>query len=139
MKEFAAFLKAAAAMRNANYGDCITARAEASASLAEAPDGWNRDPTALALAQCEDITMAEKLIAALDKEHPEDAFIHTISIPIVRAFAELQRGNPAAAVAGLEAGRPYALGGRPGAYSAYPPCRCPGYAYPTYDCIAPNP
>jgi len=119
MKEFAAFLKAAAAMRNANYGDCITARAEASASLAEAPDGWNRDPTALALAQCEDITMAEKLIAALDKEHPEDAFIHTISIPIVRAFAELQRGNPAAAVAGLEAGRPYELGVGPGGYPAY--------------------
>src|SRR5258708_12060221 len=120
MKEFATFLKAAAAMRNANYGDCITARAEASASLAEAPDGWNRDPTALALAQCEDITMAEKLIAALDKEHPEDAFIHTISIPIVRAFAELQRGNPAAAVAGLEAGRPNELGVGPGGYPAYP-------------------
>jgi serine/threonine protein kinase/tetratricopeptide (TPR) repeat protein len=119
MKEYAAFLKAAAAMRNANYGDFITARAEASASLAEVPDGWNRDPTALALAQCGDITMAEKLIAALDKEHPEDTILHTISIPTVRAFAELQRGNAAAAVAGLEAGRPYELGAGPGGYLAY--------------------
>jgi len=119
MKEFAAILKAAAAMRNANYGDCITAHAEASASLAEVPDGWNRDSTALALAQCGDIAMAEKLITALDKEHPEDTLIHTISIPIVRAFAELQRGNPAAAVAGLEAGRPYELGVGPGGYPAY--------------------
>jgi len=119
MKEFAAILKAAAAMRNANYGDCITAHAEASASLAEVPDGWNRDSTALALAQCGDITMAEKLITALDKEHPEDTLIHTISIPIVRAFAELQRGNAAAGVAGLEAGRPYELGAGPGGYPAY--------------------
>jgi len=119
MKEYAATLKAAAAMRSANYGDCVTARAEASASLAEVPDGWNRDPTALALAQCGDITMAEKLTAALDKEHPEDTLLHAISVPIVRAFAELQRGNAAAAVAGLEAGRPYELGAGPGGYPAY--------------------
>src|SRR5260370_28180438 len=119
MKEFAAFLKAAAAMRSANYGDCITARAEASASLAEVPDGWNRDPTALALAQCGDITMAEKRITALDKEHPEDTLIHTISIPIVRACAELQRGNAGGGVAGLEAGRPYELGAGQGGYPGY--------------------
>jgi serine/threonine protein kinase/Flp pilus assembly protein TadD len=119
MKEYGAILKAAAAIRSANYGDCITARAEASASLAEVPDGWNRDPTALALAQCGDITTAEKLIAALDKEHPEDTLLHAISIPIVRAFAELQRGNAAAAVAGLEAGRPYELGAGPGGPPAY--------------------
>jgi tetratricopeptide (TPR) repeat protein len=119
MKEFAAILKAEAAMRDANYGDCITARAEASASLAEVPDGSNRDRTALALAQCGDITVAEKLIAAMDKEHPDDTLIHTISIPIVRAFADLQRGNATAAVAGLEAGRPYELGAGPGGYPAY--------------------
>src|SRR5258708_12882832 len=89
MKEFAAILKAAAATRNANYGDCITAHAEASASLAEVPDGWNRDSTALALAQCGDITMAEKLITALAKKHPHATLIHTISIPIVPTLPNL--------------------------------------------------
>src|SRR5258708_15139745 len=120
MKEFGAIVEGGGAMRNGNYGDCITAHAEASASLAEVPDGWNRDSTALALAQCGDITMAEKLITALDKEHPEDTLIHTISIPIVRAFAELQRGNAAAGVAGLEAGRPYEFGAGPGGHPAHP-------------------
>jgi eukaryotic-like serine/threonine-protein kinase len=110
MKGFAAFLKAAAAIRDANYGDCIAARAEASSSLAEVPDGNNRESAALALAQCGDISMAEKLMAAQDKEHPQDTFTHTIYIPIVQALADLQRGNAAAAVAGLEAGRPYELG-----------------------------
>jgi serine/threonine protein kinase/tetratricopeptide (TPR) repeat protein len=119
MKEFAAVLKARAAIRNANYGDCITARAEASASLAEVPDGWNREFAAFALAQCGDITMAEKLMAALDKDHPQDTLTHTTYIPIIQAIADLQRGNPAAAVAGLEAGRPYELGSGPGAYPAY--------------------
>src|SRR5258708_30022580 len=129
MKEFGAIVEGGGAMRNGNYGDCITAHAEASASLAEVPDGWNRDSTALALAQCGDITMAEKLITALDKEHPEDTLIHTISIPIVRAFAELQRGNAAAGVAGLEAGRPYELGAGPGGYPPYPLMYGPGVVY----------
>jgi len=129
MQEFAAFLKAAAAVRNANYGDCLTARAEASASLAEVPDGWNRDAAALALAQCGDITMAERLIVAMNKEYPEDTLLHTISIPIVRAFAELQQGNAAAAVAGMEAGRPYELGIGPGGYPAYRLVHARGFAY----------
>jgi tetratricopeptide (TPR) repeat protein len=119
MKEFAAILKANAAIRDANYGDCITARAEASASLAEVPDGWNRELATFALAQCGDITMAEKLMAAMDKEHPQDTLTHTTYIPIVQAFADLQRGNAAAAVAGLEAGRPYELGAGPGGYPPY--------------------
>jgi serine/threonine protein kinase/Flp pilus assembly protein TadD len=118
IKEFAAFLKAASAIRDANRGDCITARAEASASLAELPDGGNREPIALALAQCGDIAMAEKLMAAVDKEHPQDTLTHATYIPIVQAFAELQRGNAAAALAALEAGRQYELGAGSG-YPAY--------------------
>jgi eukaryotic-like serine/threonine-protein kinase len=129
MKEFAAILKARAAIRNANYGDCITARTEASASLTEVPDGWNRELAAFALAQCGDITMAEKLMAAMDKEHPQDTFTHTTYIPIVQAFADLQRGNAAAAVAGLEAGRPYELGTGPGGYPPYRLVYIRGLAY----------
>jgi eukaryotic-like serine/threonine-protein kinase len=119
MKEYSAILKARAAIRNANYGDRITARAEAAASLAEVPDGWNRELAAFALAQCGDITMAERLMAAMDKEHTQDTFTHTTYIPVVQAFADLQRGNAAAAVAGLEAGRPYELGAGPGGYPPY--------------------
>ena len=119
MKGFAAILKARAAIGDANYGDCMVARAEASASLAEVPDGWNRELAAFALAQCGDITMAEKLMAAADKEHPQDTFTHTTYMPIVQAFGDLQRGNAAAAVAGLEAGRPYELGAELGGYPAY--------------------
>jgi eukaryotic-like serine/threonine-protein kinase len=110
MKEFAAFLKAGAAVRDANYGDCATARAEANASLAEVPDGSNREVAARALEVCGDTTMAQQLMVAEDKEHPEDTFIHAICIPIIRAITSLQRRDAAGTVAALEAGRTYELG-----------------------------
>jgi eukaryotic-like serine/threonine-protein kinase len=114
MKGFAAFLKAEAAVRNADYGDCVAARAEAYASLADVPDGSNRRMAAEALALCTDSSAAQKLLAAEDKQYPEDTFLHTIEIPVANALASLHRGDAPAAVAATEPGRPYELGTWPG-------------------------
>jgi len=110
LKENAANMKASEAVRNANYGNCSAAKAEASSSLADVPEGYNREPVALALARCGDLAAAQKLMAAEDKLHPEDTLLHKVYIPIVQALAHLQRANAAEAVAVLEAARPYEMG-----------------------------
>ncbi|HET8921787.1 MAG TPA: protein kinase [Candidatus Acidoferrum sp.] len=111
LKERAAEMKASEALQNANYGNCSAAKAEASASLTDVPDGFNREIVARALAQCGDPATAEKLIAAQGKQYPEDTFIHKVSIPLVQAQANLQHGNAAEAVTVLEAARPYEMCG----------------------------
>jgi eukaryotic-like serine/threonine-protein kinase len=114
MKEFSALLKAANAVRSANYGDCKTGRAGAAASLAEMPDGYNRPVVALTLAQCGDMAEAQKRLAEEAKLHPEDTFVRKLYIPIMQALASLQRGDAPSAVAALETGRPYELGAQKG-------------------------
>ena len=111
LKERVAEMKADEAVQNANYGNCSAAKAEASASLADVPEGFNRDTVALALAQCGDPAAAQKLIAAEGKQYPEDTFIHKVFIPLVQAQANLQHGNAAEAVTVLEAARPYEMCG----------------------------
>jgi serine/threonine protein kinase/tetratricopeptide (TPR) repeat protein len=110
MKEYAAFLVALEGVRDAGYADCTAARTEAATSLTQMPDGFNRPSAAFALAACGDITRAEKLMAEEGKKYPQDTFVQRLDIPIVQALSNLQRGNGAAAVAALEAGRPYELG-----------------------------
>ena len=111
LRERAAEAKASEAVRNANYGNCSAAEAEANASLADVPEGFNREIVSRALTQCGDAATAQKLMAAEGKQYPEDTLIHKLSIPIVQAQANLQRGNPAEAVTVLEAARPYEMCG----------------------------
>lgn len=110
LKENAANMKAGAAVRDANFGNCSAARTEASASLADLPDGFNRQTVALAMAQCGDIAAAQKLYAALEKLNPQDTLIHSVGAPLLQAIANIQRGNPADAVSVLEVSRPYEMG-----------------------------
>jgi serine/threonine protein kinase/Tfp pilus assembly protein PilF len=117
MKGAEAFAKAAAAIRDANFGACSPVHAEAAASLAEVPNGFGCRVAAAALAVCGDSTAAQKLLAAEDKEHPDDTFLHVVNIPVAKADAALQRGDAASAIAAMEAGRPYELG----AFSGNPP------------------
>ena len=98
-------------MRDAHFGDCAGVHAETAASLAILPDGFNRRLAAFALEACGDSGAAQKLLAAEDKEHPEDTFVHAVDLPAAKAYASLQRGDAASAIAAMEAGRPYELGG----------------------------
>jgi serine/threonine protein kinase/Tfp pilus assembly protein PilF len=111
LKEIAAEVKAREAVGNANYGNCSAAKAEASASLADVPEGFNRETVTLALAQCGDPASAQKLIAAEGKQYPEDTIIHQVFIPLIQARTNLQRANAAEAVTVLEAARPYEMCG----------------------------
>jgi len=53
-KESAASMQAAGALRNANYGDCATAKSQASDSLKQVANGANRPFAALVFAVCGD-------------------------------------------------------------------------------------
>ena len=114
LKEEAASTKATEAEQNASYGNCSAAKVEASSSLADVSEGFNRETVALALARCGDFPAAQKLMAAEDKEYPEDTLLHKVAIPIVQALSDLQSGKAEEAVAVLEAARPYDMGAGPG-------------------------
>ena len=113
LKQRVAQMKAREAVRNANYGNCSAAKVEASASLADVPEGLNREAVALALARCGDLAAAQKLLAAEDKQHPEDTLLHKVFIPIVQALANLQTNKAEAALSALEVARPYQTAGGP--------------------------
>jgi len=110
MKSYAALLKAVEGMRQANDGNCAVGKRLMNESLAELPDGFNRETAAVGLAVCGEGAMAQKLIEAAAKEHPEDSLVQKVSVPLVQALNNLQRGNGAAAVAALETSRMFEAG-----------------------------
>jgi serine/threonine protein kinase/tetratricopeptide (TPR) repeat protein len=113
MKEFAAVLRTQSARRQANYGDCVAAKAAAETSLAEVPDGENRRVAALALAQCGDSAAARKLVDAEVRAFPQDTVVQGILVPLVEALGSLHTGDAQAALAVLEPARRFELAGQP--------------------------
>jgi tetratricopeptide (TPR) repeat protein len=111
--EFAAFLKAVRAIREAVYGDCASARSFAAESLQQMPDGINREAAARTYAVCGD-SQAQKLMAEESRKYPSDTFTQAVIAPVVEAYAAMHAGNPAAGLAKLEAARPYELGSERG-------------------------
>jgi DNA-binding winged helix-turn-helix (wHTH) protein/tetratricopeptide (TPR) repeat protein len=65
---------------------------------------------ALALALAGDLPGAEKLADGLERSHPEDTILKTVSIPLLRSEIAMQRGNPSQAVELLKISEPYELG-----------------------------
>ena len=109
-KEFAAFTHSQAAARSAVLGDCNTSRNEANTALAQTPEGANREPALFAVAICGDTSKATQLIEQENQLFPLDTFTQSITLPVARAFLEMRRNNPSAAIAQLEAAKPYDLG-----------------------------
>ena len=119
-KESAASMQAAGALRNANYGDCATAKSQASESLKQVANGANRPFAALVFAVCGDSAQAEKLLAGEARDYPLDTFIQSVFVPLVQAYTAMRHGTAATALPRLEAARPYELGngrGNPGLWS----------------------
>jgi eukaryotic-like serine/threonine-protein kinase len=109
-KEFAAYIHSQAAVRHALLGDCVAARTESSTALADMPPGANRQIAVFAVAMCGDPGKAEQLIEQENHQFPLDTFTQSVTLPVARAFMDLHRNNPAAAVAHLEAAKSYELG-----------------------------
>jgi len=106
LKEVAAQIAAGGAGRDALVGDCGQAKEQAAkARLSRSP--LTMANAGNALATCGEIGQTQTIVAELTKRFPKDTVLNKISLPLVQARIELQRGNPAQAIQLLEISRPY--------------------------------
>ena len=111
-KEFAAHTLAIEALTEAEFGNCTQARQRANSALAISRGTGVRGLAAYALGVCGETGKARSLAEDLKKESPTDVLMNKVTIPIIEAELELQRGNAKGAADLLEPARAYELGGR---------------------------
>ena len=119
--ERAAGWKANAALREAEVGNLIQARAIAAESMAMSAGRDVEVQVALALARAGQVGQSEKLAAKLDREFPRSTMIQNYWLPTIRAAIELQKKNARKALELLEVTAPYEWGNQ-----------LSGHAYPIY-------
>ncbi|MGH9513050.1 MAG: protein kinase domain-containing protein [Terriglobales bacterium] len=111
MKEFTASVRAIEGMFEANLGTTAAARQRVAEAFAISQDKDTRISAVKALALAGDASGAQKLIDELSKEYPSDTLLNQVDIPEAKSILEMQRNQPAAAVATLESSVPYDMGG----------------------------
>jgi len=107
LKEVAAQIAAGAAMRDALLGDCKLVKEQTAKALGISRRQLTMIPAGNALATCGEISQAQTIIDELVKRFPKDTILNKVSLPLVQARIELQRGNPAQAIQLLETTRLY--------------------------------
>ncbi len=110
-KETAALWRAAAGLREAEFGDPAAARQNVDAALALSSGRDVKLLAALALARAGDIANAKRLSEELKKTASENTMLKFYSLPTIDAAIEISNKNPSQAVLDLEATMPYELGG----------------------------
>jgi tetratricopeptide (TPR) repeat protein len=121
MAETAAGWKANAALREAEVGNKVQARAIASDALEMSRGRDVELQIALALARAGQSAQAEQIAAKLDTEYPRSTMVQNYWLPTIRAAIELQNKNANKAIELLEETIPYELGEG-----------LQGHMYPTY-------
>jgi eukaryotic-like serine/threonine-protein kinase len=109
-KETAALYDAAAAIREALFGNAPEARRNAMAALALSKGRDAEYGAALALALVGDSSQAQTLAAEMETRFPPDTEVQFAYLPELRAVLALKRNDPARAVEALQAAAPYELG-----------------------------
>ena len=110
-KETAALWRAAAGLREAEYGNAAAARQNVNAALSLSSGRDVLLLAALSLARAGNTATAKKLIAQLDKTAFTNTLLKFYCLPTINAAMEISKGNPSQAVLNLEAAMPYELGG----------------------------
>jgi serine/threonine protein kinase/Tfp pilus assembly protein PilF len=111
LKEAAAQVQLQQAMRNAAFRDCGRVRDLSAKALEVSRDLSSLNQAAHAFAACGETTQTQSLIDELQKGFPTDTLLNTVSIPLMRAQLELNRGSAAQAVQLLEPARKYEVYG----------------------------
>ncbi|MGC1452947.1 MAG: protein kinase [Candidatus Sulfotelmatobacter sp.] len=119
-KEFAAGLMALEAYDDALFGFQSEARQKASQAVELSPDPDTRSGAAFALATAGDAQKSSALIAALERDVPDNRFIQSLIIPQVRAAQQIEKNQLAEAISTLESLRPYEFGTGPRAVGVTP-------------------
>ena len=112
-KDFAAGARVIEGSFEAELGNTEEARRQTQAALALSDDTFLQAQAALTLARTGDTSRAEKLIADLAKQDPNNAVLNKGLLAVARAGVELQRKQPAKAIEALEPARLFELGGGP--------------------------
>jgi len=128
-KETAALWQAAAAIREAEFGNEGPARKSAEDALAVSSGRDVQTIVALALARAgrtaDSLAMADKLA----KAYPLNTMLNAYWLPTIFAANEIARKNPAKALTILETALPYDLGSPPPSISPLYPVYVRGQAY----------
>jgi tetratricopeptide (TPR) repeat protein/predicted Ser/Thr protein kinase len=127
-REFAANVRAVEAAIESELGYPEEARRQTQAALAMTNDNDVSSLAAQTLARLGDASHAEKLIADLAKEYPDNRTLKA-ELATARAAGELQRKQPARAIEALESARAFELGAGPTAPVDFWPLYLRGEAY----------
>jgi eukaryotic-like serine/threonine-protein kinase len=125
-RERAAMHEAAAAVREAFFGNAAEARrgAIAARKLSAGRDvEWG---AALAFALSGDLSRSQSLTDDLEKRFPEDTYVRFTYLPMLRAISALKHGEPSKAIELLQIAAPFDLA-VPGSWSGFF-----GNLYPVY-------
>ena len=109
-KENAAQALMGLAFRQAAFGKCADAKANAAAALDLYKGRTTITGAATAFAECEDLNRSLTLLEEALKLYPKDTPTVHMLAPYIRAQTERSRGNPAAALEILESVRRYDFG-----------------------------
>ena len=112
-KETAALWRAAAGLREAEFGNPAAARHNVDAALSLSSGRDIKLLAALTLARAGDSTNAKKLVEQLKLERTAatNTMLKFYSLPTIDAAIEISKSNPSRAILDLEATMPYELGG----------------------------
>jgi serine/threonine protein kinase/tetratricopeptide (TPR) repeat protein len=113
-KELNGIIVANQAGCEAELGNLTEARQKISAALALSQDRNTQRLAMLLLARTGDTARSQKIAEDLAREYPTDTLLNKVFVPLARATSDLQRDQPAQAVARLEIATPYELGSEPG-------------------------
>jgi DNA-binding winged helix-turn-helix (wHTH) protein/tetratricopeptide (TPR) repeat protein len=108
--ETAASYAVEAALREALLGNSPEAKKMAEAALSLAKDRDTRYGVAAAFALAGAADRALPIAAQLDREFPDDTFVQSLYLPVIRAGAAIQEKDPARALKALEPALAYETG-----------------------------
>ena len=112
-KEFSGIILADQAYCEANLGNLQEAHQKLSEALAASEDSGTRAVCMAVLAQLGDVARGQQIAEELARENPSDTMLNKVAIPVAQAWIDLQRNQPAQAVAHLEISAPYEFGSGP--------------------------
>jgi tetratricopeptide (TPR) repeat protein len=107
LKDVAAQIAAGAAVRDALLGNCRQVKDQTGKALAISHSQLTMVTAAQALAACGEVSHTQTITGELATRFPTDTLLNKVSLPLVQARLEMQRGHPALAVQLLETAGPY--------------------------------
>jgi tetratricopeptide (TPR) repeat protein len=113
-KEFSGIILAQQASCEAELGNLKEARQKISDALAISQDRDTRAIVMDVLPRTGDTAHSQKIAEDLVRQYPTDTLLNKVFVPLGQARSDLQRNQPAQAVARLEIATPYELGTGPG-------------------------